>query len=106
MIFAFYFLAAFGLAYIIGHSKISLPFRQALDPGPKIESQGDVFRSWLLILLECPACLGFWIGLAAALYQFPLPLALSDWEFAVLLPLVTCSSNFILGRVTGLISEE
>ena len=52
----FYVFMAHGLAYIVGQSKISRPFRTLL------------YRGWvgraLVSLLECPACFGFWTGAA------------------------------------------
>lgn len=47
-----YFAAAFGLAFIVGHSYITRPVREVL-----------VLRApTLVILLECPACFGTWVG--------------------------------------------
>jgi len=52
-------LGVFGVSWIIADSKISLPFRRvvAAKLGPE---------SLFLALLECPPCLSFWLGLAAA----------------------------------------
>ena len=52
-----YTISAFGLAYIVGHSKISLPFRERLG---RNEFGDDppwwtVIRLFALTLLECPA---------------------------------------------------
>jgi hypothetical protein len=117
-----YTLAAFGFAFIIGFSKISLPFRQWLSNN--IEQQdcpvGEACTRlelrpaqricrWLLALLECPACLGFWtgllctvvghLGLAAAFGLFGWPL----WLAAFFLALYTSATNFIIGAITRLI---
>ena len=106
----FYAVAAFGLAYIVGHSVISLPLRLAVDPGPEIKTQRDVFWSWFLMLIECPACFGFWTGLfAGMLYaaadgpHYPREGALAKLLWAVGLALFTTGSNFILARLTSLI---
>lgn len=106
----FYTVAAFGLAYVMGHSAISLPFRMALDPGPELKTPAHAARAFLLTLIECPACFGFWTGLfAGMLYaamdgaQYPREGALARLLFAVGLALYTTGSNFILARFTNLI---
>lgn len=55
-----YFLAAFGLAYIVGHSVISMPLR-AFIAGPPDKPRR--FFATLIELVECPACFGTWIGI-------------------------------------------
>lgn len=106
----FYAVAAFGLAYIVGHSVISLPFRMAIDPGADVHTPRQVFCAWLLMLVECPACFGFWTGLfAGMLYaaldgpHYPQEGALAKALWAVGLALFTTGSNFILARLTSLI---
>ena len=56
-------LVIFGLAWVIADSKISYPLREWVGAR----------SSFLLDLLECPACLSFWLGAASAL--------LSGWGF-------------------------
>lgn len=64
-----YAFVAYGLHYIVGASKISLPFRTAIDPGPgKLRNIIDACRSLFITLIECAACCGFWIGIIAASY--------------------------------------
>lgn len=92
--------AAFGFAYIAGHSKISLPFREWIDPGGEINSYGKALRAFLLALIECPPCLGFWTGVAA---YFLVPKGTIG---VVTLALFTASTNFIIGRATNLIPKE
>jgi len=82
-----YTFAAFGFAFVVGHAKISLPFREWLG------GRRGLLARFLLALAECPPCVGFWVGVAAA-FRSPFPL---------LLPFYTVASNFILGRLTGLI---
>ena len=100
-----YTVSAFGLAYIVGHSKISLPFRQAwADTSMNVTGVSYALRTFILDLVECPACFGFWIGLGAAIYgvvsgSYP-------HVFLFVLPLYTSGSNYIIGRMTGLIREE
>ena len=92
---AFYTLAAFGLAYILGHSRITLYTRTRL-------AALGWFSRWMVELVECPACLGTWLGFAAGFFWphlAPLgwaPLALALW---------TCGANYLLGRATGLLKE-
>lgn len=102
----FYAIAAFGLAYIIGFSTITLPLRIALGG----ESGSTATRPLLTVgrfgkpgeficsLIECPACFGFWTGLIAGLFWPGHP-----WYAAFGLALFTSGSNFILGRATRLI---
>lgn len=114
-----YVLAAFGLAFIVGYAKISLPLRGWLGCawGSYTAESGlqpirfAVARRALLELLQCPACLGVWIGFAFALadpLMFGAAAALGVdhlplMERAFFLGLATCASNFILGALTGLI---
>lgn len=88
----FYTIAAFGLAYILGHSSISLAPRTWLASK----------SAWLTELLECPACLGFWIGLFWALPYW----GLADWRHFLAYPVYTAGANFLLGRLTRLIESE
>lgn len=91
-------IACFGLAWIVGHSRISRPFRLAL---------WDAGGFWLHLLvegLECPGCFGFWSGLAVGFYvlhqahdgPFVVPLAVACY---------TSGANYLLGRATGLIDH-
>lgn len=106
----FYSVAAFGLAYIVGHSGISLPFRMLLDPGEELATPGQAARSFVLMLMECPACFGFWTGVfSGMLYlgmdgtHYPKEGPLAKFLFAAGLALYTTGSNFILARFTKLI---
>ena len=126
--FLLYSAAAFGLAYIVGHSKISLAFRKAMMPNPPArmlalppaeleattedemyaELSGiDKARFWLVTFIECPACGGFWVGLAAGFWLMPPFLdGLLLARHSSLLPLVlafsTAGTNFLLARLTGI----
>src|SRR5512147_1001754 len=135
-----YTVAAFGLAYIVGHSAISLPFRTWLAGktfarcpvcgdttdakfanGFKCDGVGAIpagntghapvafqlvfdagpVRQFLLVLLECPACCGFWIGVAVVIYAVSIGILLDTplrhaIVASVVLPLYTCGSNYIL----------
>jgi hypothetical protein len=91
--------AAFGIAYVLGYSKITLQGREWLS------TFGTVGK-WAVALLECPACLGFWIGCLATILKSGIPgeplLAFS----ALHLGFFTCGTNFLLAKVTGLILDE
>jgi hypothetical protein len=84
-----YYLAAFGLAYIIGHAKITYRLRAR---GVAMGAAGKL----VVELLECPACLGFWIGLAAG--YFNVVSFAATWVLA----LTTCAVNLIAARFAGL----
>lgn len=104
-----FLLGAFGLAYIVGHSTISLPLRILLG-GTKAVVETEYVTSavrpgafgpageFLCELVECPACFGFWTGLISGLTLFSFSLAASFG-----LGLVVSGSNFIIGRLTRLI---
>jgi hypothetical protein len=112
-----YLLGAFGLAYIVGHSAISLPVRIALSGLPEQrDGNGAIvvprrpgkfgpLGDFLGALIECPACFGFWEGVAASFIIFGHQdagwLACAGWAVAV--GCITSGFNFIAGRLTGLI---
>lgn len=90
-----YFLAALGFAFVVGHSDISYGFRRVLN------NAGGLAK-WLLKLLECVGCTGFWTGVAWAIVthsQFFVDSRIAD---AVLFGLATSGSNLILARIAGL----
>jgi len=109
-----YTLAAFGLAYIVGHSSISLPFRMLLDPGDNYTRPREALRAFVLTLAECPACFGFWTGACAGmLYAYgvgswmpPADVALPRPLFVLGLGLYTTGSNYLLARLTKLIPSS
>lgn len=82
----------FGLAYIVGHARVSLPIREAV-------AQAGVFGRVFVELLECPACFGFWEGVALAFVLHRVPLLF-------ILGCFTAATNLILGRYCGLIGDE
>lgn len=97
--------AAFGLAYIVGFSKLSLPVRSLIAPpaGTTADSASlkDVVRLALVTLLECPACFGFWVGLIYGFACHP------KWAPDALgLALFTCGSNYLLAKFAGLLEES
>lgn len=101
-----YTIAAFGYAFVVGHSKISLPAREKLAEIAFEEGlrQRKSVASWFLALIECPACIGFWIGLfsGAGLSWYRDTAALGCILASVFLAFYTCGMNFILARLTNL----
>jgi hypothetical protein len=95
-----YTVAAFGLAYVLGHAVITQGIREALY-------QRGALLAWLVILLECPACCGFWTGWFASLVFMVPPWDLSwpSLRVAGAAALYTAGSNFLLGRATKLVGH-
>lgn len=100
---ALYFLAAFGLAYVVGHSAISMPVRLLIG-GP--EGQPRAFLGFLVALLECPACFGTWTGLVAGAFLPGLFQQSTWWAGALVAACATAGLNFIIGKATGLMPGE
>jgi hypothetical protein len=95
MIFAFivYIVAAFGIAYVFGFALITKRAREIMFSFAPTR--------WLVLLIECPACFGFWIGILAVMLDV-VPFTLLDynglqWAF------FTSGSNLILAKLTKLI---
>lgn len=90
-----YCFAALGISYVLGFSKLSKPVREALAKSP--------VTMILVLLLECPACLGFWIGVAAVAFNLdPLDLRPTIWN-AIYFGLFTSGINLFLALRSGLI---
>ena len=123
----FFSIAVFGLCYVVGHARVSLAAREALAwaGGSPERVRGmsglalvvsAVFR-FVLALIECPACLGFWLGFAGGvllpgLVPFELrpggvpggiPATLAS---ALALGLFQCGAGYTLGTITGWIKEN
>lgn len=103
--FVVYTIAAFGFAYALGFSHISLPLRFWL---------GDLIGTsriavWTLRLVECPACVGWHIGFWGTWLAGWLNV---QWLFgrgffiALLAAFYTCGTNLLLARVMGLVETE
>jgi hypothetical protein len=75
-------MAVFGCAWIIADSKISLPLRKWIASW-----SGE--QSIILMLIECPPCLSFWLGLATGIglglgfYAFPLALVTTCFSVVI-----------------------
>ena len=94
-----YTIAAFGCAYVLGHSVASRRVREILWAAGAI---APMWR-WLVMLIECPACLGFWIGWAVWIATLSLWPIEPPWYLAGTAgAFYTAGSNFLLGRLTGL----
>ena len=96
-----YTIAAFGLAYVVGHASISQRPREWL---------AGLHRAGLLLveLLECPACFGFWTGAlveSVGLWPQSIP-GHAPWIARILYAgLYTSGSNLILALATGIIAR-
>ena len=102
-------LAAFGAAYIVGHSRISKSSRQWLAE----------HSLYLTEMLECPACFGTWLGLVVGAFKpvtltagFVAQRALDNVEpearvlGAIVVACMTAGSNYLLARLTNLVRPE
>jgi len=102
----FYTFTAFGFCWGIGASKLTLPLRNLLAylaaPATRRKSV-RVVASFVLALVECPACFGFWVGLVAGWRVTIFIGAPLYWALA--LAFYTAGVNYLLGRASGLISE-
>jgi hypothetical protein len=100
-----YTVAALGAGYIVGFSRISAPLRVRLA-GNVYDDDGEPvvpWRYWTLSLLECPACLGWWIGLAAGTaWALTAGGPGAPWLPPLAGAFYTAGSNFLLARLTGL----
>jgi len=101
----FWFLVAFGLCYTVGHAKVSLGVRERLAAVALAYKSGKLEA--FIALIECPACLGFWLGLAGGwFWPWLIPAGYPQWASAPLLGFATSASGYLLGRATGWISED
>jgi hypothetical protein len=127
MTWVFYFAAAWGLAYIMGAARISYSLRVLLagDPGQDaiaaqyaLDAAGNKFLirpalpqrdpipplipvvgPFLVDLLECMACSGFWIGLVSS-FWLPRQLGSNDVAWAFVVACATSGVNYLLGTFT------
>jgi hypothetical protein len=96
MTWLIYSLVCFGLAYVLGWSEITLGFRKALG------KYGGVI-GWLIKLIECPACLGFWTGvLCTVLLGIYLPIFTGRFVGPLALGLFTSATNLGLAKLVRL----
>lgn len=88
-----YTVAIFGVAYVCGHSAISLSIREWI---------ATTRFGFVLALIECPACLSWWLGLGVGLAGPPGYLADLSSMPAFVLAFYSAGSSYILARLTGL----
>jgi len=95
-----WYLAAFGVSYIVGFSKISFPFRVTLG------NSKSTLLHWFLDLIECPACVSTWLGFFYGVAKSE-GLPIHNRALTVLLyGTSTSATSFVLGRLTGLIEGD
>lgn len=96
-----WFTAAFGLAFIVGWSKISLPARKVLEQAAEYHRYNawGWFCGFFLELIECPACFGFWEG-------FLYGLAVEGFMTGLKLGCMTAGVNLLLAVYAHLSHEE
>lgn len=101
-----WFFTHFGLAYIVGHSLITVGARR------KLFERFPLF----VTMLECPACFGFWSGFITSFIAFllvPFAFEFGTWKGGITLlqnPLAlgvsTSGVNYLLARLTNLVPAE
>ena len=88
----------FGLAWVVGHAKVSLPLRLWLADRGK-------FAVILVELIECPGCFGFWAGGIAGTLLAP-HIGHPGWQGRLLVSVVasfyTAGANVLLAKICGL----
>lgn len=88
------FLFHFGLAYVLAASKISLPFRALLATWAEFKYMLWPVAKFVLALIECPACFGFWSGLTAGY------MTSQSWVLAFKSAFMVCGFNYIAAHFT------
>lgn len=99
-------LASFGVCWIVGFSKITLPLRRLLGGWETdTEKYEPLFpgAGWICNLIECPGCLGFHLGWIYELTLGPTGISGPRWFQVIVVGAAFAASNFILGRITRLI---
>ena len=103
-----YTVTVFGLAFIVGQSQISLPFRQWLSDTAFGKS---THGKWFLELVECPACLSTWLGGvfawalpidAASIFHLPFTIRIGIG--IAIVAAYSCGASAIIGLLTKLMS--
>ena len=93
--FIFYVVSAFGLAYVVGHAVITKKARETAF------NRGGTIGRFFIELVECPACFGFWTGIAMSMLA---PFTVTQYAALNFLGwgFFTAGSNFILAKLTKL----
>jgi len=113
-IYSLYFLAAFGFAYVLGHSTITQSVRdrvalrcQSHPSTPRLRPKVYLRPFGLLLeLIECPACLGFWIGFMTGIMEKLPPVSNPPWRDALIVGFATAGSNLLLAKFAGLLGDS
>lgn len=89
-----YSFAVFGLAWVVGHSKISLPSRTWLAARSKFAVE----------LLECVGCFSFHVGWISWLIGVHLTGTWGPpWVDMIVAALYTATSSLVIGRFVGIV---
>lgn len=113
-------LAAFGVAWIVGYSTISLPIRKwlggyqrdvkthLLNGGvdravEKVPGHVRPLGPFVCKLLECPGCLGFHLGWIYELTNGPTGVVGPRWFQILVMGAAFAASNYLLGKISRLI---
>lgn len=94
-----YTISVLGLAFIVGHSKISVPFREWLAD---LRERRNYVAGFFLEMFECAACFSFHIGWIVALCGFRLGYGALLLDAAVL-ALYSCGASLLLGKFAGIV---
>lgn len=93
-----YALVVFGIAYGIGHTKLTYGFRKWL-------SHGNAAQVWLLLLLECVFCVSFHLGWLAVYFKVA-PFFDRDLRGGLECAFFSAATSLILGRTAGLLDHD
>ena len=98
---------SFGLAFIAGQSKISLPIRKLIEPPVDASGLGPRLRLLLLDWIECPGCLSWHVGFDLFIFGvLPYPEGWSVVQLLVggtVLGCILAGTSMFLAKVSGLI---
>lgn len=104
---AVYYAWVFGFTYVICQSTITLPLRTWLAERGNWSADEEQIpedkEAWLSELIDCPACLSWWVGLIVGPVLAPLgPLWYQRLEAAAVLSFATSGAVLFLQRISGL----
>ncbi len=89
--------ATFAWSWVVADSKISLPFRMALE---RAELKKVFGAGWVLKWMECVACTAWWNGLVGALLGLS---PISNWCASAFF---TCGSSLLLAKYIGMLDDD
>lgn len=97
---ALYLMAVLGFVYVIGQSRISLPFRIMLAGNEA--SRAFAFRQWLVNLVECPSCASFWVGLLGGPWLLSIEQPLANPLYVAF---ASVGATFVVGGFLGIVAQ-